>query len=60
MIVAISSASPLFDEPLPHRQTEREYLSVLRKALIFKSDPSLPDRLVAAYFYGIETQELLK
>ena len=57
MILAVSSASPLFDDPLPPRQTEREYLTALRKALIYKSDPGLPDREVTADFYGLETRE---
>ncbi len=57
MVVVLASASPLFDEPLPDQQVEREYLSALRKALIYKADLTLPDRDVSAAFVGIETQE---
>jgi hypothetical protein len=36
MIIALNSAVPLFASPLPHRQTDREYLTELRRALITK------------------------
>ena len=56
MIVVLAAASPLFPEPLPTRQIERDYLSALRKALIYKSDPAMPDREVAAAYLGIVTK----
>jgi hypothetical protein len=34
MIIALNSAVPLFASPLPHRQTDREYLTELRRAVI--------------------------
>lgn len=34
MIIALESAVPLFASPLPYRQTDREYLTELRQALI--------------------------
>jgi hypothetical protein len=55
MVLAIASASPLFDAPLPTVQTEREFLSALRKAVIYKSDPTKGDRRLSAAFLGIET-----
>ena len=57
MIVVLASASPLFEPKLSEEQIEREYLSALRKALIFKADPRLPDRDVSAAFLGLETRE---
>jgi len=48
MIVAIASRSPLFEQELPGQQTEREYLSELRRALIYKPVPDMPDREVSA------------
>lgn len=57
MVVVISSASPLFGAALPSKQTEREYLSLLRKAIIYKADPKVPDREISATFLGIETRE---
>lgn len=57
MVVVVASASPLFEKKLPANQTEREYLSMLRKAIIYKADPKLPDREISAAFLGIETKE---
>ena len=34
MIIALDSPVPLFASPLPRRQTDREYLTELRRALI--------------------------
>lgn len=34
LVIAVAAASPLFSEPLPRMQTEREYLSAMRSALI--------------------------
>jgi len=57
MLVVLASASPLFDKSLSDTQIEREYLSALRKALIYKTDPQLPDRNVSAAFMGLLTKE---
>ena len=48
MVVAIASASPLFDDPLPQVQSEREFLSTLRKALVYRPVANLPERRVGA------------
>lgn len=55
MVVVLASRSPLFDEPLPAGQNERDYLSALRKALLYTPDPSLPNRVVAAALLPIQT-----
>jgi len=55
MIIALASRSPLFDQPLPAQQHEREYLSALRRALIYKPSPELPDREVAGAMKTLET-----
>lgn len=57
LAIVIASASPLFDKPLPTKQTEREFLTALRKSLIYKSDPALPDRVIAASVLPLETRE---
>jgi hypothetical protein len=57
MIVTIASRSPLFDTPLPQQQTEREYMSALRRALIYKPSPDMPDREVSASIAIVETHE---
>jgi hypothetical protein len=55
MIIVLASRSPLFDQPLPKQQNDREYLSALRRALIYKPSPDLPDREVAAAMKTLET-----
>ncbi len=56
MIIAVSSRSPLFDARLPLQQTEREYLTALRRALAYKVDASMPDREVSASVKTIVTR----
>jgi len=56
MIVAITSASPLFDNSLPEQLSERDFLSALRKALIYKPAASMPDREVSAAIQVLKTQ----
>jgi hypothetical protein len=57
MIVVLAALSPLFTKPLPKKQTEREYLSALRKAILYKTEPQLPQRAISAAFLGVETRE---
>jgi hypothetical protein len=57
MVVVLAAASPLFNQPLPKHQSEREFLSALRKAILYKADPKLPERIVSAAFLGLETRE---
>jgi hypothetical protein len=56
MIIAIVSRSPLFDKPLPAQQTEREYLTALRLALVYKPSPNLPDRELSASIATLQTE----
>jgi hypothetical protein len=55
MIIAIASRSPLFDHELPQHETERDYLSELRRALIYKPVPDMPDRELAATMTTLQT-----
>ncbi len=55
MIIAIASRSPLFDHELAAQQTERDYLSELRRALIYKPVPDMPDRELAATITTLKT-----
>jgi len=55
MIIAIASRSPLFDHELPQQQTERDYLSELRRALIYKPEPDMPDRELTATITTLQT-----
>jgi hypothetical protein len=55
MIVALASRSPLFDSELPATQTERDFLSALRRALIYKPSTDLPDREVTAAVKTLKT-----
>jgi hypothetical protein len=56
MIIAVASRSPLFDQKLPDQQTEREYLTALRQALVYKPDPGMADREVSASVKTLETR----
>ncbi len=56
MIVVVASASPLFASELPRQQSERDYLSMLRKALLYKPAPNLPDRQVTAAIHVLKTE----
>ena len=55
MIIALASRSPLFDHELPAHQTERDYLSELRRALIYKPVHDMPDRELAATITTLHT-----
>jgi hypothetical protein len=57
MMLAVASASPLFSGPLPRKQTEREFLSTLRRAILYKSDQTMGERRISAAFLGITTEE---
>ena len=56
LVVVLASRSPLFDKALPTIQLERDYLTAIRKALIYKPDASLPDRDVTASYVLLETR----
>ncbi len=57
MIVALASKSPLFAEDRPLVETEREFLTALRKAIIVRPDPTQPERVVSASFVTLETKQ---
>lgn len=56
-LLVVASDSPLFDSPLPAEITEREYLSRLRRAVLYRADPLKPDRNLSAAFLGVETKK---
>lgn len=58
MLVVISSRSPLFPALRPTEETEREFLTALRKALVANPEASAPGRHVAAGFDAIVTSDL--
>lgn len=55
MVIAISSASPLFPEPRPTVEVERTFLSALRAAILARPDPNLPERRISAAYALLET-----
>ena len=57
MIVAIASRSPLFAGRRPQVETEREFLTALRRAIIARPDPNQPERVVSAAFVALETKQ---
>ena len=57
MLIVLAGRSPIFSDLRPTQETERQFLTALRKALIAKPHPSSPDREVAAGFDAIVTVE---
>ena len=57
MIIALASRAPLFPEPRPQSESERDFLTALRRALLWKPDVSAPDRVVSAASIAIVTTE---
>lgn len=57
MLVVLASRSPLFPETRPRVETEREFLTALRRAIVAKPDPASPDRIVSAAFDSVITAE---
>ena len=56
IVVAIASRSPLFAEDRPLVETEREFLTALRRAIVARPDPKQPERAVSAAFVALETE----
>jgi papain like protease/uncharacterized protein DUF4384 len=56
-VIAIATASPLFTDGIPASATQRDYLTALRKTLLYKPDPNRPDRLVDAKVIALTTRE---
>ena len=57
MIVAIAPRSPLFASRRPLVETERAFLTALRRAIIARPDPTQPERVVSAAFVALETRQ---
>ncbi len=56
MMIALTSASPLFNSELPQIQPERDFLSTLRRAPVEKPVANLPDRGVGAAIQILKTE----
>jgi len=57
MVLAIASPAPLFDEPRKPTETEREYLTAIRSALLKKPPGTTKSRTVAAAAVTLKTRE---
>jgi hypothetical protein len=57
MVIAVATASPLFTDGIPASATERDYLTALRKTLLYKPDPTQPDRVTDASALALTTRE---
>ncbi len=57
MLIVLSGRSPIFPDRRPRQETERQFLTALRRALIAKPDPNAPDRDIVASFDAIVTKE---
>jgi hypothetical protein len=55
MLIVLAAKSPIFPDGLPREETEREFLTALRRALIAKPEPTAPDRDVVAGYDTIVT-----
>ncbi len=60
MVVAVATASPLFTDTIPASATERDYLTALRKTLLYKPDPNQPQRVVDATALALTTRDRAK
>ena len=56
MLVVLASKTPIFAEQLPRVETERQFLTELRRTLIAISDAASADRVVSASFDTIVTK----
>jgi hypothetical protein len=57
MVIAVATASPLFTDAIPASATERDYLTALRKTLLYKPDPNQPDRVADATALALTTHD---
>ena len=57
MLLVISSRAPLFAEPRPEAETEREFLTALREAILTRPDKGSPERFISAAYVPIHTAE---
>ena len=57
MLLVISSRSPLFAEPRPQTETEREFLTALREAILARPNKQSPERFISAAYVPIHTSE---
>jgi hypothetical protein len=55
LLIVVASAAPLFATPRPQVETERNFLSALRAAVIARPDPSLAPRAFSAAFDAVHT-----
>lgn len=56
MIIVLASKSPLFEDDRPLVETEREFLTALRAAIIARPNPNSSERLVSASFVTLDTK----
>ncbi|QFR33419.1 C1 family peptidase [Ancylobacter sp. TS-1] len=57
MAVVIASSSPLFADARPRKETERDFLTALRRALLWRPDPDAPARRIVAGVAAVTTRE---
>jgi hypothetical protein len=57
MVLVLASRAPLFPEPRPQKETERAFLTALRKALLWKPEEGAAEREVSAAFAPLETRK---
>jgi hypothetical protein len=56
MLVVLAARSPVFPKARPAKETQREFLTALRRAFLYKSDSAAPDRDIVAGYDAIVTK----
>jgi len=57
MLVVLAARSPIFPETQPAQETQREFLSAVRRAFLYKPGADAPDRAIVAGYDTIVTKE---
>lgn len=59
MLVVLAARSPIFPVARPLKETQREFLTALRRAFLYKTDPSAPDRHIVAGYDTVITENAI-
>lgn len=57
IVIAVASRSPLFTDKRPPKETERQFLTALRQAVLARPDPTAPARTFGAAYDAFTTKE---
>jgi hypothetical protein len=60
MLLVLAARSPVFPDSRPVQETQRQFLTALRHAFLYKTDPTLPDRTIDAGYDTIVTEDAIE